>query len=155
MLITLLREELVTVESLRQLLQREYEILKSRDLPGLEQIISEKQVCADHIRSLTAKRLDYLQAQGFSADMQGLTACMNASQPGERTVLNTLWAELADAAEQVRAQNQINGTVIAASRNHIEQIRGILSGRNPLDFLYNQETHKIFGNDNSRPIAKA
>ena len=43
MLAAQLREELTTVETLLHLLQREYAVLKARDLPALEQIVAEKQ----------------------------------------------------------------------------------------------------------------
>lgn len=154
MLATLLQEELAAVEALRQLLQREYEALKSRDLPSLEQIIHAKQTCSEHVQDLVAKRLHYLREQGFSANASGLAVCVHASTPAEQADVSRLWAELERVAAQVRHQNEINGAVIAASRNHVERALAILRGRDPLNFLYNQETNKVSSGGN-RPIAKA
>ncbi len=153
-LATLLREELTAVEALRRLLQREYDALKSRDLAGLEQAVAEKQQCADHLRERMAGRLDYLRQRGNSADAPGLAAHVEALPAPERRETGELWAALEQAAEQARAQNEVNGAVIAASRNHVERTLAILRGRDSLDFLYDQDTRKVFGGGN-RPIARA
>lgn len=154
MLATLLREEKVAVEALAQQLRREYEVLKTRDAPGLEQVTHEKLACADQLRKQIAARLDFLRDQGFTADRQGLIACIAAASPDTRSVLSTLAVELENAAEQARNQNEINGAVIAASRSYVERALTILSGRDPLDCLYDQGTRKVFSSGHS-PIAKA
>lgn len=153
-LATLMREELAAVEELRQLLQREYAALKSRDLAGLEQTVQEKQVCADRLRKLIADRLDYLRERGIAADTRSLTAYVDTLPAAERVDVDKLWAELEQATGQVRAQNEVNGAVIAANRNHVERALAILRGRDSLDFLYDQDTRKVFGGGN-RPIATA
>lgn len=153
MLATLLREEKVAVDALTQQLRCEYEVLKIRDAPKLEQIIQEKLACADSLRKLIAARLDFLRDQGFAMDRQGLLACIAAEPPDARSVLSTLAMELENAAEQARTQNEINGAVIAASRSYVERALTILSGRDPLDCLYDQGTRKVFSSGHS-PIAK-
>lgn len=153
-LATLMREELAAVEELRQLLQREYAALKSRDLAGLEQTCQEKQVCADRLRQLIADRLGYLREQGSAADAQSWAASVAALPATEQVDVNKLRDELEQAVEQVRAQNTVNGAVIAASRNHVERTLALLRGRDSLDFLYDHDTRKVFSGGN-RPIAKA
>lgn len=150
----LMREELAAVEQLRRLLQREYEALKSRDLAGLEQIVTEKQVCVDSLRKLIADRLDYLRERGIVAEARELAAHVETLPAPERLETNKLWVELEQATKQVRAQNEVNGSVIAASRNHIDRMLAILRGRDSLDFLYDQDTRKVFGGSNP-PIARA
>ena len=44
---------------------------------------------------------------------------------------------------------------IAAGRSHIERSLTILSGRDSLDFLYDQGTRKVFGGGQRGPVAKA
>lgn len=153
-LTTLLREESATIEQLRRLLQREYDALKSRDLAGLEQAVAEKQACVERARALITSRLDHLRERGIAADARGLAAYVEALPAPERDEANKLWAELEQAAEQVRAQNEVNGAVIAASRNHVDRTLAILRGRDSLDFLYDQDTRKVFGGG-TQPIAKA
>lgn len=154
MLAMLLRDELVAVGDLLQLLHREYAVLKARDLDGLEQIVRDKQVCAGDLLNRTGGRLAYLREQGFSADREGMAACLDTVPPVKRIDLQRLWAELQGLAEQVLAQNEINGAVIAASRNHVERALAVLGGRGSLDFLYDQQTRKVFGGP-GQPIAKA
>jgi len=134
-LTALLREELAATERLEQFLRREYDALKSRDLVGLEQIVTdlvgleqivtEKQTCVDRLRELIADRLAYLRERGASADAPGLAAQVDALPSPERDETNRLWAALERAAERVRTQNEVNGTVIAASRNHVERMLAI------------------------------
>ena len=152
-LATLMREELTAVERLQQWLQREYDALKARDLAGLEQVITEKQQCVERLRALTDARLHYLKAQGI-ADARHWTSHVEKLPVAQRREIDTLWDALEQTAQQVRAQNEVNGAVIAASRNHVERTLAILHGRDSLDFLYDQDSRKVFGGRN-QPIAKA
>ena len=150
-----LREELAGLEALRQLLQQEYDALRARDVAALERLASEKQASADQLRRLGAARADFLCAQGFSTDRQGLQACVNAAPTREaRVILQKLLAEFEQAAEQALAQNEVNGAVIAASRGHVEQLLAIISDREPLEFLYGHDSRKVF-HGGGQPIAKA
>ncbi len=155
MLAAQLREELTTVETLLHLLQCEYAVLKARDLPALEQIVAEKQHCVDQLRDQIAHRLDDLRTCGLAADTQGIADSLNRLPVAERAVATQLWAELELAAERLHDQNDINGAVIAAGRSHVERSLAILSGRDSLDFLYDQGTRKVFGGGHRGPIAKA
>ncbi len=143
MLDKLLREELAGIEALQTVLQQEYDALRTRDVASLERLAREKQASADQLRSLDSARTAYLQQQGFANDRAGLQACVNAAPTGEeRAVLQKLLAELESAAEQAHNQNEINGAVIAAGRGHIEQMLAIISGRDPLEFLYGHDSRK-------------
>ena len=153
-LATLLREELTAVESLLQQLRREYAALKSRDLAGLEQVVQEKQLCTDRVRERIASRLDYLRERGIATDARSLAAHVDTLPTPERLDVNTLWEALGQLAGQLRGQNEVNGAVIAASRNYVERALALLRGRDSLDFLYDQDTRKVFGGGN-RSIAKA
>ncbi|HAO34340.1 MAG TPA: flagellar protein FlgN [Candidatus Competibacter sp.] len=148
------RDELNALEGLGEALRQEYDALKSRDLAGLERAVAEKQSCAERLRGLIAARLDDLKQRGIAADAGDLAALVKTLPVAERQEIDTLWTALEDAARQVRAQNEINGAVIAASRNHVERTLAILRGRDSLDFLYDQDSRKVFGGRN-QPIAKA
>ena len=152
---TLLREELAAVEVLRDLLRQEHDALRTRDAPTLERLASEKQTCADGLRGLETRRLDVLRERGLAAELSGWTAILATAAPAERGILADLVAALEHAAAQARDQNDINGAIIAASRSHVERALAILSGRDPLDFLYDQDTRKVFSNDTAPIIAKA
>lgn len=154
MLEKLLREELAGIEALQQLLQQEYDALRARDITALERLAGEKQASADHLRSLDSARAAYLLEQGFATDRSDLQACLDAAPTREeRAILHKLAAELERAAEQARNQNEINGAVIAAGRGHVEQALAIISGREPLEFLYGHDSRKVFSGGGS-PIAK-
>jgi len=150
-----LQEELTTVELLLRLLQQEYAVLKARDLPALEQVVTEKQRCIEQLRELIARRLDDLQRHGLTADLQGITTWLNQLPAVERVAATRLWAELEQAVPRLHEQNDINGAVIAAGRSHVDRSLAILSGRDSLDFLYDQGTRKVFSSGHRGPIAKA
>lgn len=154
MLARLLQEERTAVELLAQQLRREYAVLKTRDAPGLEQVVHDKRLCADHLHQLMSRRLDYLRVQGFTADKAGLAACIAAALPADRSELAALAADLESAAEQAHNQNEINGAVIAASRSYVERALTILTGRDPSDCLYDHGSRRNFGASNSL-ISKA
>ena len=156
MLEKVLREEVAGIEELQQLLQEEYEALRTHDVAALERLAGEKQASADYLRGLDSTRTHYLREQGFATDRSGLQACLNAaSTREERAILQRLLAELEHAAEQARDQNEINGAVIAASRGHVEQMLAIISGRESLEFLYGHDSRKVFNSGSGQPIAKA
>ncbi|MBL8251746.1 MAG: flagellar protein FlgN [Candidatus Competibacter sp.] len=153
-LATRMRDELGALEGLRDALRQEYDVLRSRDLPGLERAVAEKQRCAERLRELIAARLDEMKQRGIAAEAGALAAYVESLPAAERQEIDALWAALEQSAQQLRAQNEINGAVIAASRNHAERTLAILRGRDSLDFLYDQDSRKVFGGRN-RPIAKA
>lgn len=156
MLEKLLREELASMESLQQLLQQEYDALRTRDVAALKRIAGEKQTHAEHLRDLDNARTTYLHQQGFATDRQGLQACLNAAPTrDQRAILHKLLTEFEHAAEQARDQNEVNGAVIAASRNYIEQVLAVISGRDPLESLYTHDSRKVFNSGSGQPIAKA
>ena len=151
-----LRAELAGLEELRQLLQQEYDALRTRNVADLERLASEKQASADRLRELDRVRADCLLKQGLSADRQGLDAWVNTAPTREaRAILHRLLADLERAADQARDQNEINGTIIATSRSQIEQILAILGGREPLEFLYGHDSRKVFSSGSGSSIAKA
>ena len=154
MSVTQLQEELTAVDALLHLLQCEYDILKARDLPALEQVVAEKQRCVDRLRDQIAVRLDNLRDHGLAADAQGMAAYLNRLPPADQTAATRLWAELEQATVRLRNQNDVNGAVIAAGRSHVERSLAILRGRDSLDFLYDQGTRKVFGGGQRGPIAK-
>lgn len=152
-----LRDELVSLQELHQLLDQEYQALRQRDVAALERLAGEKQSSAERLRQLGIARDEFLRNQGFSADHTGLLACIAAdANPEAQANLQKLLEEFAQAAEQARNQNEINGAVIATSRGHVEQLLAIISGREPLEFLYGQDRRKVFNsNSGGQPIAKA
>ena len=154
MLEKLLREELAAIEELQQLLQQEYDALRTRDASTLEHIAGAKQISADRLRNLDIARTTHLHDQGFAADWQGLQACLQTAPTREqRGILNKLVSEFERAVELARDQNEVNGAIITASRSHVEQALAIISGRDPLEFLYDHDSRKVFSSSGQR-IAK-
>ena len=150
----LLDQELAAVTELERLLQREYGVLQTRDPAALEQVVSAKQACVEHLRQLIAHRLDFLLAHGIDPNAQGLAAHLQTLPNPERDEAERIWSALEQMAAQVRAQNEVNGAVIAASRNRVDRTLAILHSRDSLDFLYDHDTRKVFGGA-SQSLAKA
>lgn len=139
-----LREERDAVGILTQQLRVEYELLKVHDAVGIEDIAQQKRETILQLQSHITARKNYLLSRRFPPDLRGLLACIAAAPPDQQEALNGLALALFDATQEARAQNEINGVVISASRGHVEQALAILSGRDPADCLYDQETRKVF-----------
>ena len=84
-----------------------------------------------------------------------MTTWLNQLPAAEQVAATRLWAELEQAVPRLHEQNDINGAVIAAGRSHVDRSLAILSGRDSLDFLYDQGTRKVFSSSHRGPIAKA
>jgi flagellar biosynthesis/type III secretory pathway chaperone len=153
MLTEFLQAELVVITELQELLQQEYAALKARDLAGLQRLAAAKQRCADRLQTLTERHLEFSPLwPGESGN-----AAAPQSHPGEPAAhrqLETLRKTLAEGLSQVQRQNEINGAITAASRNHVERAWAILCGRDPQACLYSQGAQMSFASS-CRTLGKA
>jgi flagellar biosynthesis/type III secretory pathway chaperone len=146
MLTLLLREEMAAIADFHQLLLEEYAALKTHDLLKLKQLTAEKQVCTGRLQILIERRGEYLQQQEIGCNASAVEAYIACVTPSERTPLEALWASHQETLAQVKRQNEINGAIISASRNHVERALAILRGQDREDCLYSQGAQMTFGN---------
>ncbi|MFO1349958.1 MAG: flagellar protein FlgN [Gammaproteobacteria bacterium] len=129
MAVAQVERELAVITQLHQLLLDEYQALRARCLADLRSVTSAKKKCLAELQALVERRI------AVGGDFQSAVA---TTDPSEHPRLSQLWTELVNAGIQVRRQNAINGSVIAQSQSHVQQLLAILHGEPAQDCVYDQ-----------------
>jgi flagellar biosynthesis/type III secretory pathway chaperone len=127
---TLHHDPVACAEALLAILRREHAALLASEAETIEQIAAEKRHAVATIESLSRE----------------LTLESEALPATTRQRFLTLTAEC-------RRQNDINGSMVAASLRHLQQFIALVHGHNPQTSVYQRagQSQTDFG---SRPLAK-
>lgn len=153
MLASLLNDQTMVAAQLLGLLRQEYTALKTRNLVNLEKLTDEKQVCMGHLQRLTECVDDHLKQRGFKINAAAMEAYIASQNSQARTGLQASWATLREVSIQAQRQNEINGAIIAAGRNSIEQALSLLRGPDSQNYVYGQGAQTSF-RSNPHSLAK-
>jgi flagellar biosynthesis/type III secretory pathway chaperone len=123
----ILAEEVGLLEELRALLQREYEVLGTRDAVAVEQIMLARQGRVGALARLEDQRRALCGLHGYSADHAGLERLMIWCDP-EGSLVSRL-RECAQRATDCRDLNERNGTLVQAKLKRVEGLLGALTER--------------------------
>ena len=123
----ILVEEAGLLGDLRALLEREAEILGSRDAVAVEKTMLARQDQMAALTRLEEHRRSLCSMHGYSADRMGLEHLMMWCDP-EGTLVSRL-RECAKAAAACRDLNDRNGTLVNAKLRRVEGMLGALTGR--------------------------
>lgn len=126
-LLDLLNHDIDHAQRLLELIDSEFKALTERDLPQLEQILSDKQPLLALLDQHGRLRAEALQALGLSIDRAGLTALAERSPVGADLLARS--ARLSDVLEQCQAGNLRNGRLIRASQTSVDNTLAILRGQ--------------------------
>lgn len=122
-----LAEEAGLLSELRGLLEREYEVLGSRDAVALEKTVLARQERMGALARLEEHRRGLCSMHGYSADFAGLERLLVWCDP-KGTLVSSL-RECASRAADCRDLNDRNGTMVAAKLKRVEGLLGALTGR--------------------------
>ncbi|WP_252273057.1 flagella synthesis protein FlgN [Pseudomonas subflava] len=125
-LLQLFTDDIGTAQRLLELIDAEFQAMSERDLPRLEQILSEKIPLLSQLDQHGSARSQMLAAQQLSADRAGLEALASRSENGAD--LLTRSEELSQLLESCRDANLRNGRLIRANQASLKSILGILRG---------------------------
>lgn len=130
-----LAEETTLLAELRGLLDREYEVLGSKDTVALEKTILARQekVCA--LARLEEHRRSLCSLHGYSPDYSGLERVLVWCDP--RGTLVSHLRECAKLASECRDLNDRNGTMVSAKLKRVEGLLEVLTGRVSTADTYN------------------
>jgi flagella synthesis protein FlgN len=123
----ILAEEAGLLGELRALLEREYEVLGTRDAVAVERTMRDRQDRMGALTRLEEQRRSLCSMHGYSADRIGLEHLMMWCDP-EGTLVSRL-RECAKGAAACRDLNDRNGTVVNAKLRRVEGLLGALTGR--------------------------
>jgi flagellar biosynthesis protein FlgN len=122
-----LAEEAGLLADLQSLLDREYEVLGSKDTVALEKIILARQERVGALARVEEHRRSLCSMHGYSPDYAGLERLLLWCDP--RGTLVSRLRECARRAVDCRELNERNGTLVAAKLKRVEGRLSTLTGR--------------------------
>ena len=130
-----LAEEAALLGELRTLLEREYEVLGTKDAIAVEQTVLARQERVGALARVEEHRRSLCSLHGYSADYAGLEGLIVWCDP-QGTLVSRL-RECAKRAADCRDLNERNGTLVAAKLKRVEGLLGALTGRSGSADTYN------------------
>ncbi|HVW67823.1 MAG TPA: flagellar protein FlgN [Steroidobacteraceae bacterium] len=129
-----LDEEANLLADLRSLLERESEVMRSRDAVAAEKTVLARQERMSALARVEEQRRTLCSMHGYSPDYAGLEGLMCWCDP-QGTLVSRL-RECARRAADCRDLNERNGTIVAAKLKRVEGLLGALTGRPAVADLY-------------------
>ena len=123
----ILTDEVGLLDELRVLLERESEVLGTRDAVAVEKSLIARQDRMSALTRLEEQRRALCSMHGYSADRIGLEHLMMWCDP-EGSLVSRL-RECAKGAAACRELNDRNGTLVNAKLRRVEGLLGALTGR--------------------------
>ena len=130
-----LAEEAALLGELRTLLEREYEVLGTKDAIAVEKAVLARQERVGALARVEEHRRSLCSLHGYSADYAGLEGLIVWCDP-QGTLVSRL-RECAKRAADCRDLNERNGTLVAAKLKRVEGLLGALTGRTSSADTYN------------------
>ena len=130
-----LAEEAALLGELRTLLEREYEVLGTKDAVAVEKTVLARQERVGALARVEEHRRSLCSLHGYSADYAGLEGLIVWCDP-QGTLVSRL-RECAKRAADCRDLNERNGTLVAAKLKRVEGLLGVLTGRSSSADTYN------------------
>jgi flagellar biosynthesis/type III secretory pathway chaperone len=122
-----LAEEADLLADLQALLDREYEVLGSKDTAALQETVLARQERVGALARVEEHRRSLCSMHGYSPDYAGLERLLVWCDP--RGTLVSRLRECAKLAVECRELNERNGTLVAAKLKRVEGLLGALTGR--------------------------
>jgi len=123
-LATLVAEENAHLAALEGLLTREYELLQTKDVEGLEKAGTERQQCIGRILRSEDERRALCRATGRTEDPAGLHSLLAWCDPTE--LLRPAMQEYRDRTRRCREQNDRNGILV---NGRLQSVSSMQEGR--------------------------
>lgn len=138
----ILKQENEQAESLLDLLEQEFELLKSAPGKSLETLLAQKKQQLKTVEQSVLAHHQFLQQQGLSADRRGTESYLEACR--DYPSLATTWQRHLELLRACRKQNEINGGAVALNQRQVNQALNLLLGLG--------ESNKTYGRSGeSRP----
>lgn len=126
---TILKAEQSTASQLLVILKYERGALTKSDVDAMTELTTKKQPLVVTLEQLGRQREALLQAEGFSAGKEGLSAFIANQTEQHSRILNNMVDELKITAKACREHNQVNGGIVNVNRQYLQQAMNILRGR--------------------------
>lgn len=144
-LATRLQQELSCTESLLSALETERQLLESRDLAGLQLLLTAKSESLDRLEHLRRSRKDWLQVQGLCSTDNELLTVLEESANSEATFAYELLSTCIKKIDKCNYLNELNGILISNSRKRNSRQLDLMRG-----ISQEQKLYTASGNTTSR-----
>ena len=140
------------VHQLKTLLLQERDLLPSRNHDQLSQILEQKTVLVDQLNQHAQIRQQLLRTLGLPENADGWDLFL---QRNSLTLsLRDGWKQLMEDVAECKALNEINGKLIARSRQTLDHLLNLLRGKAPAPSLYTANGEQT-QQSHSHTLAKA
>lgn len=129
-------DDIGTARKLLELTNAEYQALAERNLPGLEQLLTQKQALLALLGQHGSLRSQTLVKAKLSADRNGLRAFAAGSAVGKEILSQA--EQLDGILEFCRNSNERNGKLIRANQTAVGGMLQVLQGSNQTPDLYDR-----------------
>ncbi len=135
-LATKLQQELSCTESLLGVLETEKQLLESRDLAGLQLLLTTKSESLNTLERLQQSRKDWLQIQDLSSTDSELMSVLSKSADSEARFACELLSKCRRIIDKCNYFNELNGILISNSRKRNSRQLDIMRGISKEQKLY-------------------
>lgn len=129
-----LEDILHSVGDMLKVLQREAEVLGSRDAVALQSLSEHKENLARHINQQTAALGKSLADNGLPPMAELAVAVRGSGKTGAQ--LDATWQKIATLAKQCEELNDLNGAYVGLLRQHVQRSLDALHDRPAQDVTY-------------------
>ncbi len=151
----LVRTQLTVATSLHRVLLDENNALKARDADRIKALSEEKIQLTSSLEQLASQQGELLAAKGLTLSAEGLNDYARQLPDGRAAGFNAAVKKLNEVLAQSKQQNQVNGQMIAATRQSVEVALSILRGQNGSQELTYGPGGETRSNPGSGSLAKA
>lgn len=149
---TMMAQDAAAIKQLKTLLLREREQLEQRKQDELPVIIEQKALLIDQLNANAKQRQQVLHTLKLPTNAQGWDLFLQRNTA--TAVLRDEWRLLINEFEECQSMNEVNGKMVARSRQTLNHLLNLLRGQVAAPSLYTANGAKSQQN-NSYTVAKA
>jgi flagella synthesis protein FlgN len=122
----ILNHENEQAQQLLELLEQEFQLLKSAPGKSLEALLAQKKQQLKRVEQSVIAHQQFLKQQGLPNNRQGTESYLEACR--DNTSLSMTWQRHLDLLQACQNQNEINGGAVAANQRQVNQALNLLLG---------------------------
>jgi flagella synthesis protein FlgN len=136
----MLSKDLQAAQQLFNILESEGQAIQERDQTQLHELIARKQGLIKQLENSAQQKTVWLKLPVGSSEEEQHRRWDQLMKKANDPKLSQLWEDFQQRLQDCKAQNEVNGKVIARGQNTLKQLLSILRGRQQVEApkLYNQ-----------------
>lgn len=152
-LVASLDRAIVDMHQLAELMFDELRALESRDLDGLQQVVTEKQRLVARLEAETAQQRHWIEAAGFSFTPVGIEQFIQGFDQNDQ--LSTRWSTLLDHTRRCDQLNRDNARSIERDWRRVTVTLRLLKGEDASTTTYDTRGRTASSGQRGRSLSQA